>query len=121
MHRKCADECCCADWRRYLRLDRSNLSTARGYVSMQPSLQVLMLDADNLPLRNPEALFETREYRRSGTLFFSDWWDMTEWVKPQAYTAFGLPYPGDEAAILAAESGQLFINRQAPTLLPCCE
>ena len=72
-----------------------------------------MLDADNLPLRNPEALFETREYRRSGTLFFSDWWDMTEWVKPQAYTAFGLPYPGDEAAVLASESGQLFLNRRA--------
>ncbi len=81
---------------------------------MQPPLQVLMLDADNLPLRNPEALFETREFRRSGTLFFSDWWDMTEWVKPQAYTAFGLPYPGDGEAILAAESGQLFLNRQAP-------
>ena len=73
-----------------------------------------MLDADNLPLRNPEVLFDTREYRRSGTLFFSDWWDMTEWVKPQAYNAFGLPYPGDEAALLAQESGQLLFNRHAP-------
>ena len=77
-----------------------------------------MLDADNLPLRNPEVLFNSPEYRRSGTLFFSDWWDMVEWVKPQAYTAFGLPYPGDERAILATESGQMLMNRQAPQ--SCC-
>ena len=70
-----------------------------------------MLDSDNLPLRNPEALFESLEFQRSGTLFFSDWWDMVEWVKPQAYTAFGLAYPGDDKALLAAESGQLLINR----------
>ncbi|CAK0786177.1 hypothetical protein CVIRNUC_009390 [Coccomyxa viridis] len=73
--------------------------------------EVLMLDSDNLPLRNPEDLFEAAEYRRSGTLFFSDWWDLAEWVKPQAYTAFGLPYPGQERALLAAESGQLLLNR----------
>ena len=77
-----------------------------------------MLDADNLPLQNPEVLFNSPEYRRSGTLFFSDWWDMVEWVKPQAYTAFGLPYPGDERAILATESGQMLMNRQAPH--SCC-
>ena len=76
-------------------------------------MQVLMLDSDNLPLRNPEDLFEAAEYRRSGTLFFSDWWDLAEWVKPQAYTAFGLPYPGQERALLAAESGQLLLNRRA--------
>ena len=69
-----------------------------------------MLDSDNLPLRNPEALFESPEFQRSGTLF-SDWWDMVEWVKPQAYTAFGLAYPGDVEALLAVESGQLLINR----------
>ena len=26
-------------------------------------------------------------------------WDMVEWVKPQAYTAFGLAYPGDDKAL----------------------
>ena len=75
-----------------------------------------MLDSDNVPLRNPEDLFEAAEYRRSGTLFFSDWWDLAEWVKPQAYTAFGLPYPGEERALLAAESGQLLLNRSAQSL-----
>lgn len=77
-----------------------------------------MLDSDNLPLRDPEALFDSAEYQRSGTLFFSDWWDIVEWVKPQAYKAFGLPYPGDNPALLAAESGQLLLNRRAaPTSL----
>ena len=72
-----------------------------------------MLDSDNLPLRDPEFLFNTTEYKRSGTLFFSDWWDMTEWVKPEAYTAFKLQYPGHERPLLALESGQLLLNRQA--------
>ena len=35
--------------------------------------QVLLLDSDNLPLANPEALFDTQEYRQHGALFFPDW------------------------------------------------
>ena len=75
-----------------------------------------MLDSDNLPLRNPEYLFESAEYRGSGSLFFSDWWDILDWVKPEAYTAFGLQYPSFSRPTLAAESGQLLLNRLvAPT------
>ena len=33
-------------------------------------LQVLMLDSDNLPLRNPEYLFRTPQYQGGGSLFF---------------------------------------------------
>ncbi|CAL8463979.1 g3514 [Coccomyxa elongata] len=73
--------------------------------------EVLMLDSDNLPLRNPEYLFESAEYRGSGSLFFSDWWDILDWVKPEAYTAFGLQYPSFSRPTLAAESGQLLLNR----------
>ena len=77
-----------------------------------------MLDSDNLPLRNPEYLFESREYLSSGSLFFSDWWDILEWVKPEAYTAFGLQFPGYGGATLAAESGQLLLNRSAVQQAP---
>lgn len=35
--------------------------------------QVLLLDADNLPLANPERLFSSDEYRHTGALFFPDW------------------------------------------------
>ena len=76
-------------------------------------LQVLMLDSDNLPLRNPEYLFRTPQYQGGGSLFFSDWWDIVEWVKPEAYTAFGFEFPGLQAATLAAESGQVLLNRCA--------
>ena len=74
-----------------------------------------MLDSDSLPLRNPEYLFRTPEYQRSGSLFFSDWWDIVEWVKPESYTTFGFQFPGLQAATLAAESGQVFLNRSG-----CC-
>lgn len=70
-----------------------------------------MLDSDNLPLRNPEYLFESAEYKSSGSLFFSDWWDILDWVKPEAYTALGLQYPSFNRPTLAAESGQLLLNR----------
>ena len=39
------------------------------------AVQVLLLDGDNLPLRNPEALFESPEYKMLGNLFFPDFWN----------------------------------------------
>ena len=72
-----------------------------------------MLDSDSLPLRNPEYLFRAPQYAAAGSLLFSDWWDIVEWVKPEAYTTFGFPFPGLQAATLAAESGQVLLNRRA--------
>ena len=74
-------------------------------------MQVLMLDSDNLPLRDPEYLFRAPEYQAGGALFWSDWWDVVEWVKPEAYTAFGLDFPGYKLYALAAESGQVLLDR----------
>jgi hypothetical protein len=103
-------------------------------MSLRGCNQVLMLDSDNLPLRNPEYLFSFPQYQQSGSLFFSDWWDMVEWVKPEAYKAFGLEFPGDLKPTLAAESGQVLLDRRAHcsrkhpclthppgiSVLPCC-
>lgn len=36
--------------------------------------EILLLDADNLPIRNPSYLFETPEYRSTGALFWPDYW-----------------------------------------------
>ena len=36
-------------------------------------LQVLLLDADNQPLRNPEPLFDAEAFRSTGGLFWPDW------------------------------------------------
>lgn len=75
-----------------------------------------MLDADNLPLVNPEHLFTSREYTQTGALFFPDWWDAHAWLKPAAYTLFGLTPPwlqGEGAGFKTSESGQMLFNRCA--------
>ncbi len=37
-----------------------------------PFREVLLLDADNVPVRNPEYLFDTPDYTAAGTLFWPD-------------------------------------------------
>jgi hypothetical protein len=37
-----------------------------------PFREVILLDADNVPLANPEALFASDEYRRTGAVFWAD-------------------------------------------------
>ena len=76
--------------------------------------QVIMLDADNTPLKNPEVLFESKEYREGGNLYWPDWWDAQGWLRPAAYSLFGIMPPwlkeGGENFI-TAESGQMILNR----------
>jgi len=75
---------------------------------------VIMLDADNTPLKNPEVLFESKEYREGGNLYWPDWWDAQGWLRPAAYSLFGIMPPwlkeGGENFI-TAESGQMILNR----------
>lgn len=83
-------------------------------------LQVIMLDADNTPLKNPEVLFESREYQAGGNLYWPDWWDAQGWLRPAAYTLFGITPPwmleGGEG-FRTAESGQMVLHRCCPSLL----
>lgn len=76
-----------------------------------------MLDADNTPLKNPEVLFESKEYRDGGNLYWPDWWDAQGWLRPAAYSLFGITPPwtveGGEG-FRTAESGQMVLNRCAP-------
>ena len=39
------------------------------------SVQVLMLDGDNLPLTDPTHLFTMTEYQEHGNMFFPDFWN----------------------------------------------
>jgi len=68
--------------------------------------EVLYLDADNIPVRNPEELFETKEYLEYGTLFWPDFWK----------TAPDNPiWPIVESTdydIQEQESGQLLIDKE---------
>lgn len=68
--------------------------------------EVLFLDADNVPVRNPEFLLDTAEYRETGALF---WPDYGQFSKTQAvWDNCGLPRPdGPEF-----ESGQIAVDKK---------
>ena len=52
--------------------------------------EVILLDADNCPVRNPEVLFTTPQYCEHGAIF---WPDYTRFAKGQAvWLASGIPY-----------------------------
>ncbi|KAG2440494.1 hypothetical protein HYH02_010372 [Chlamydomonas schloesseri] len=74
--------------------------------------EVLLLDADSVPLVQPEELFATPAYVATGSLFTPDYW--TNWeMKDELYTTFGLrpPYEGNPN-FKSMESGQLVFNRR---------
>jgi hypothetical protein len=66
---------------------------------------VLLLDADNCPVRNAEFLFTTPQYREHGAIF---WPDYSRFAKAQAvWLASGIPYC-DEPEF---ESGQIVVDK----------
>ncbi|WP_197531006.1 hypothetical protein [Posidoniimonas corsicana] len=69
--------------------------------------EVLFLDADNVPVRDPSDLFDTAEYERSGTLF---WPDPKHFHTPPSsplWSVFGASYRDSPDQ----ESGQLLIDK----------
>ncbi|KAI8471635.1 MAG: mannosyltransferase putative-domain-containing protein [Monoraphidium minutum] len=74
--------------------------------------EVLLLDADNVPLADPAPLFESREFRDSGSLFSPDFWRQA-WADAAIYTRFGMaaaPWEGRPGFRLC-DSGQLLVDR----------
>ena len=74
--------------------------------------EVLVLDADNLPLADPSFLFESPEYKSSGSLFWPDFWS-NNWHNPgPVYDLLNLTEPWEkEPDLLTTESGQFLLNR----------
>jgi putative mannosyltransferase len=71
-----------------------------------PYREVLLLDADNCVASNPEALFDSWEYRDAGALF---WPDLGRFhANHSSWRVFGVPYR-DEPEI---ESGQIVVNKE---------
>ena len=68
--------------------------------------ELLVLDADNTPIRNPEYLFDSAPYQETGALFWPDF----EWAPPnEAWSILAkLPEP---RLVRQQESGQLVIDR----------
>ena len=77
--------------------------------------EVLFLDADNVPVSDPTFLFETPEYRETGTIFWPD----CNHAGPDHKTwgIFGVPYRDE----WEQESGQLVIDKRRswPALCLC--
>ena len=73
--------------------------------------EVLYIDADNVVVRNPEFLFETALYKKTGALFWQDLPnDMSgqSYLKDSAWDLLGLPFR-DEPLF---ESGQLLVDNR---------
>jgi hypothetical protein len=68
--------------------------------------EVLYLDADNVPVRNPEFLLETPQYRRTGAVFWPDYGRLD--AARAAWAMTGVAYR-DEPEF---ESGQIVLDRE---------
>jgi hypothetical protein len=71
-----------------------------------PFREVLLLDADNVPVVNPNCLFATPQFRETGAIF---WPDYGQFEKTKViWDCFGLPRPkGPEF-----ESGQIVVDKR---------
>ena len=68
--------------------------------------EFLYLDSDNMPLQNPETLFDTIEYRATGALFWPDYWKMP--TNQPIWPILGRQCEDE----FEQESGQLVINKR---------
>jgi len=79
--------------------------------------EVILLDADNVPLRDPEHLFDCEPFRRTGALFWPD----VSWLTGESdiWELCGLP----PQSVRAWESGQVVLDKArcwAPLQLVRC-
>jgi hypothetical protein len=71
--------------------------------------EVLLLDADCYPVRDPEFLFDWSAYRQRGAIFWPDVYPEVSSYGPNPFQTLGIPYE----AGLGTESGQLALDRKA--------
>lgn len=88
-----------------------SLVVARAQATTTPTKkpkQVIYLDSDNIPVRDPADLLRTPEYNTTGALLWQDFWANT--MAPEAEQLLGLPrerwFPG------SFESGQMVLDKR---------
>ncbi len=87
--------------------------------------QVLLLDADNMPLVDPGPLFSDPSFKAAGNLFWPDYW-YNAWIDTGMYSMFGFAVPWEgNSQHHTTESGQLLLDRYFATpaydqLQVCC-
>lgn len=72
--------------------------------------EVLYLDADNLPARDPSELFEDPHYQKHGAMFWPDLPNGKEWIPQETWDILGLPVWRRGGP--AFESGQILIDKR---------
>ena len=70
--------------------------------------EVLLLDADNCPVREPAFLFDMPEYREHGAVFWPDFWRFRK--GDAVWTAAGIP-PRKAREAWQFESGQILVDK----------
>ena len=80
--------------------------------------QVLFLDSDNTPLKDPTYLFETREFTEKGAIFWPDYWQSSTSIFNINSGSMIWELTGVEFVdMFEQESGQLLIDRTRSCLL----
>lgn len=69
--------------------------------------EIILIDADNIPLQNVEKLYDMELYKKSGAVFWPDYW--TNWYNPAIYEKLGV---NSINGISDPESGQMVVNKQ---------
>jgi len=72
-----------------------------------PFREVLLLDADNVPVRNPEFLFDTPEYQKTGAMFWPDFHHANKPKKKAIWRSCRLRIPAEPEF----ETGQLLLDK----------
>ena len=70
-----------------------------------PFEEVIFIDADNFPLRDPSFLFKAQPYRNTGAIF---WPDINAFTHPSVWSIFRVP-PREEPEF---ESGQIVVDKR---------
>ena len=74
--------------------------------------EVLLLDADNMPVVDPTYLFDTLQYQRTGAIFWPDverFSDIEPIYRPEIWKMLGIKLPVGQPEF---ESGQIVINKE---------
>ena len=72
--------------------------------------EILCLDSDNIPLRDPSTLFAWNDYQQHGNVFWSD--PNINGLDSTVYEMFSLQPPwAADSSFHACESGQILLNR----------
>ncbi len=70
--------------------------------------EVLLLDADNVPVVNPEFLFDTAQFRESGAIFWPDYCQAKDEKAKVIWRSCGLRQPPESEF----ETGQIVVDKQ---------